>query len=64
MEKISKLAYRRVFRKTSTFAAAIGIGAIFLDRAVDVAAETIWEKNNEGKLWKDVKKQLNLEVPK
>lgn len=62
--KFIAIVYDKVFRKTSTFALAIALGAIFADRAVDVVAETAWEKYNEGRLWKDVKKQLNLDAPK
>lgn len=58
LQKLSKFAYQNVFRKTSTFIVLIGVGAIFADRGVDVIAETIWEKKNEGRLWKDVKTRI------
>ena len=64
LNNVSSFAYKNVFRKTSTFALFIGVSAVFLDRGVDVVSETIWEKKNEGHLWKDVKKQLKLEDPK
>ena len=56
--------YQRFFRKTSTFVVVIGVGAIFGDRLVDVFAEGLFSKINEGRLWKDVRRQLNLEGPK
>lgn len=62
--KVAAVIYDKLFRKTSTFVIAIGVTAIFADRVVDVVAETIWEKVNEGRLWKDVKRNLNLEAPK
>lgn len=62
--KIASVIYDKLFRKTSTFVVAIGVTAIFADRAVDGIAETIWEKVNEGRLWKDVKRNLNLDAPK
>lgn len=62
--KIAAVLYDKLFRKTSTFVVAIGVTAIFADRLVDGVAETIWEKVNEGRLWKDVKRNLNLEAPK
>lgn len=62
--KAAAYLYDKIFRKTSTFVIAIGIAAIFADRGVDYVAETAWTKINEGRLWKDVKKQLNLDAPK
>lgn len=58
---ISTFAYRNIFRRTSTFALAIGVAALYIDRGVDVMAEKIWQRCNEGYLWKDVKKRLKLE---
>lgn len=62
--KISAFLYNTLFRKTSTFVVVIGVTAIFADRVVDTIAEGAWERINEGRLWKDVKKNLNLEAPK
>lgn len=62
--KLSHFLYNRVFRKTSTFVVIIGVTAIYADRMVDWTAETIFSKINEGRLFKDVKKQLALESPK
>lgn len=62
--KVFAVVYDKLFKKTSTFAMVIVVGAIFADRAVDTIAETAWSRINEGRLWKDVKKQLNLEAPK
>ncbi|KFM76998.1 Cytochrome b-c1 complex subunit 9, partial [Stegodyphus mimosarum] len=51
---ISRL-YTSVFRRTSTFALTIIAGAFFFERAVDVGGDYIFDKVNEGKLWKDIK---------
>ncbi|XP_077509746.1 ubiquinol-cytochrome C reductase complex subunit oxen [Amblyomma americanum] len=48
--------YNSVFRKTSTFALATIVGAIFLERISDVVAESIFDSVNKGKQWKDIKK--------
>lgn len=61
--KLSHFLYNRVFRKTSTFVVLIGVTAIYADRLVDWSAETIFAKINEGRLFKDVKKQLALGSP-
>lgn len=62
--RVSSFLYDKVFRRTSTFVVFIGVSAIFADRLVDGVADNVFAKINEGRLWKDVKKQLNLEAPK
>ena len=65
--------YRGVFKRTSTFTAAICVGAIGVsntrytiifsttnfhsqfERGFDALADYVWETNNKGKLWKDIK---------
>lgn len=64
MSKINQFLYQRIFRRTSTFVLFIGVSAIFVDRSVDGIAETAFAKINEGRLFKDVRKQLNLDAPK
>jgi len=44
-----------VFKRTSTFAVAIIASAFFFERAFDVAADSIFESVNKGKLWEDIK---------
>lgn len=48
--------YNGVFKRTSTFALAVIVGAFFVERATDAAADAIFESVNKGKLWKDIKK--------
>ncbi|KAK7505962.1 hypothetical protein BaRGS_00002684 [Batillaria attramentaria] len=47
--------YQAVFRRTSTFALAIVVGAFFFERAFDQGGQTLFEQMNRGKLYKDVK---------
>ncbi|PNF24325.1 Cytochrome b-c1 complex subunit 9 [Cryptotermes secundus] len=47
--------YRSLFRRTSTFAATILLGAFFFERTFDVTSEYIFESINRGKLWKHIK---------
>ncbi|KAG9510722.1 Cytochrome b-c1 complex subunit 9, partial [Fragariocoptes setiger] len=58
--QIVSTLYRNIFRRSSTFAVAILVGAIFADRGVSVLAEAIFERINEGRLWKHVKEQRGL----
>ena len=47
--------YTGLFKRTSTFALAICIGAVGFERGFDSFADYIWETKNKGKLWKDIK---------
>lgn len=58
IRRAAQVLYQNVFQKTSTFVIFIGVTAIFADRLVDSVAETAFAKMNEGRLWKDVRKQL------
>lgn len=64
LARFNSLIYEKLFRRTTTFAIVIAVGAIIGDRMVDGLAESIFSKLNEGRLWKDVRKQLNLDAPK
>ncbi|XP_042661718.1 cytochrome b-c1 complex subunit 9 [Tyto alba] len=47
--------YGALFRRTSTFALTIVLGAVLFERAFDQGADAIFEHLNEGKLWKHIK---------
>ncbi|KAF6278686.1 cytochrome b-c1 complex subunit 9 [Rhinolophus sinicus] len=47
--------YSLLFRRTSTFALTIAVGALFFERAFDQGADAIYEHLNQGKLWKHIK---------
>ncbi|NXV75350.1 QCR9 protein, partial [Atlantisia rogersi] len=47
--------YSALFRRTSTFAFTIVLGAVVFERAFDQGADAIFERLNEGKLWKHIK---------
>lgn len=64
MSKIANFVYQKLFRNASSFVVVIGLTAVFADRFVDFSADSLFAKINEGRLFKDVKKQLNLEAPK
>ncbi|XP_047559000.1 cytochrome b-c1 complex subunit 9-like [Lutra lutra] len=46
--------YSLLFRRTSTFALTIAVGALF-ERAFHQGADVIYEHINQGKLWKHIK---------
>ncbi|XP_060533044.1 cytochrome b-c1 complex subunit 9 [Cylas formicarius] len=47
--------YNTLFKRTSTFALTCVFSAFFFERTFDLAADKLFEKYNEGKLWKDIK---------
>ncbi|NXD16467.1 QCR9 protein, partial [Nothocercus nigrocapillus] len=48
-------AYGALFRRTSTFALTIVLGAVLFERAFDQGADALFEQLNQGKLWKHIK---------
>uniref|UniRef100_A0A8B9GD56 Complex III subunit 9 n=1 Tax=Amazona collaria TaxID=241587 RepID=A0A8B9GD56_9PSIT len=48
-------AYSVLFRRSSTFALSIILGAVLFERAFDQGADALFEHLNEGKLWKHIK---------
>ncbi|KAM3661594.1 cytochrome b-c1 complex subunit 9 [Ammospiza nelsoni] len=47
--------YESLFRRSSTFALSIMLGAVLFERAFDQGADALFEHLNEGKLWKHIK---------
>ncbi|NXK68747.1 QCR9 protein, partial [Sylvietta virens] len=47
--------YASLFRRTSTFALSIVLGAVVFERAFDQGVDALFEQLNEGKLWKHIK---------
>ncbi|KAJ0057195.1 hypothetical protein NL108_002128, partial [Boleophthalmus pectinirostris] len=52
---LTKSAYNLLFRRTSTFAITIMVGAVFFERLFDQGGNLIFEQMNRGKLWKHIK---------
>ncbi|XP_005524582.1 cytochrome b-c1 complex subunit 9 [Parus major] len=47
--------YGALFRRSSTFALSVVLGAVVFERAFDQAADALFEQLNQGKLWKHIK---------
>ncbi|XP_050779847.1 cytochrome b-c1 complex subunit 9 isoform X1 [Gopherus flavomarginatus] len=47
--------YSVFFRRTSTFALTIVLGALVFERVFDQGADAFYERLNHGKLWKHIK---------
>ncbi|NWJ04326.1 QCR9 protein, partial [Crypturellus undulatus] len=48
-------AYGTLFRRSSTFALSVVLGAVLFERAFDQGADALFEHLNQGKLWKHIK---------
>ncbi|XP_068430224.1 cytochrome b-c1 complex subunit 9 [Clinocottus analis] len=51
---LAKTVYNLLFRRTSTFAVTIMVGAIFFERVFDQAGDAVFDQLNRGKLWKHI----------
>ncbi|XP_061459122.1 cytochrome b-c1 complex subunit 9 [Rhineura floridana] len=52
---LGRQVYNLLFRRTSTFALTIVVGALVFERAFDQGADALFEHLNKGKLWKHIK---------
>lgn len=52
---VGRTVYNALFRRTSTFAVTIVIGAFAFERVFDEGMDNLWENMNRGKLWKHIK---------
>ncbi|XP_067861849.1 cytochrome b-c1 complex subunit 9 [Heptranchias perlo] len=52
---LMKQAYNLFFKRSSTFALSIVLGAIFFERFFDQVGDAVFDHLNDGKLWKHIK---------
>ena len=57
---VLSMFYQGIGKRTSTFAFAICVGALGFERGFDSLCDTIWETQNKGKLWKDIKHKYEV----
>ncbi|XP_041052310.1 cytochrome b-c1 complex subunit 9-like [Carcharodon carcharias] len=53
--EVLRQVYNLMFKRTSTFALSIVLGAIFFERVFDQAGDAVFEHINEWKLRKHIK---------
>ncbi|TMS08755.1 cytochrome b-c1 complex subunit 9 [Larimichthys crocea] len=51
---LTKSVYNLLFRRSSTFAITVIVGAVFFERVFDQGGDAIFEQMNRGKLWKHI----------
>nr|CAD7414609.1 unnamed protein product [Timema poppensis] len=61
MARISSIVYNALFKRTSTFAATIIVGAFFFERSFELGSNYIYDSINKGKLWKHIKDNYDTE---
>nr|BAN21346.1 unkown protein [Riptortus pedestris] len=52
---LSNTLYNTIFKRTSTYTLAMVTGAFLFERTFDLGTEVLFERLNEGKLWKHIK---------
>ncbi|CAG9854319.1 unnamed protein product [Phyllotreta striolata] len=57
----SSTVYNAIFKRTSTMALAVIVSAFAFERTFDLVTDSIFEKVNEGKLWKHIKDKYETE---
>ncbi|XP_075753992.1 cytochrome b-c1 complex subunit 9 [Pelodiscus sinensis] len=53
--------YGALLRRTSGFALSVVLGALLFERGFDQAADGLFARLNQGKLWKHVKHKYETE---
>ena len=53
--------YRSALQRTSTFALTIIAGAVVFERVFDQGTDYMFERMNQGKLWKHIKDKYATE---
>ncbi|CAL8320985.1 unnamed protein product [Lota lota] len=57
---LAKTVYSLLFRRTSTFAVTIMVGAVFFERVFDQGGDAVFEQLNRGKLWDHIKHKYEV----
>ncbi|CAL8405945.1 cytochrome b-c1 complex subunit 9 [Gadus morhua] len=57
---LAKTVYSLLFRRTSTFAVTIIVGAVFFERIFDQGGDAVFEQLNRGKLWDHIKHKYEV----
>jgi ubiquinol-cytochrome c reductase subunit 9 len=58
----TKTIYNLFFRRSATIALATVVGVFAYERVINKSAEYIYERRNQGKLWKHVQPSFKLKT--
>ncbi|CAF1311719.1 unnamed protein product [Adineta ricciae] len=59
---LTKTVYNLFFRRSANIALAAVVGVFAYERIINKSAEYIYERRNQGKLWKHVQPQFKLKT--
>jgi ubiquinol-cytochrome c reductase subunit 9 len=59
---LTKTVYNIFFRRSATIALTTVVGVFAYERFINKTAEYIYERQNQGKLWKHVQPQFKLKT--
>jgi ubiquinol-cytochrome c reductase subunit 9 len=62
MSSFTKTIYNLLFRRSATIALTTVVGVFAYERIINKSAEYIYERRNQGKLWKHVQPQFKLKT--
>ncbi len=62
MSSFTKTVYNLFFRRSATIALITVVGVFAYERIINKSAEYIYERRNQGKLWKHVQPQFKLKT--
>lgn len=60
MSSFTKTIYNIFFRRSAAIALSTVVGVFAYERVINKSAEYIYERKNQGKLWKHVQPQFKL----
>ena len=62
MSSFTKTIYNLLFRRSATITLATVVGVFAYERLINSTATYIYERRNQGKLWKDVQPSFKLKT--
>ncbi|XP_015366925.1 PREDICTED: cytochrome b-c1 complex subunit 9 [Diuraphis noxia] len=51
---VVKVLYQTVLRRPSRFFVVVAVGSLFFERTLDIGIESLYDRMNRGKQWKDI----------
>ncbi|CAF0783135.1 unnamed protein product [Rotaria sordida] len=60
MSSVTKTIYNLFFRRSATIALSVVVGVFAYERLIDKTADYVFERRNQGKLWKHVQSQFKM----
>ncbi|CAF1566081.1 unnamed protein product [Rotaria sp. Silwood1] len=62
MSSVTKTVYNIFFRRSATIVLSIAVGVFAYERLINKTTDYIFERRNQGKLWKHVQPQFHLKT--